>query len=854
MEMRIVNQTDGIGMNINTGGGTKDHSKLINRDLPDQHPISAITGLQEALNNSGKIEDVKVNNQSVVTDKIANINLKTINNESISGTGNIDIDVENVVKTTANQGLSNQQKINAKNNIEALGTENVKQSTGQSTTDVISQKGVSDALADKQDNKPDGTHLLVSTDTGKLDLVYIPSTVLGGITNGGTFNGSGVITASSYAPELDGEVIDEVAFGSYPSYYFICSAPYSFAGFDFAVGDWAISLGNGWAKLNATDAVTSVNGKMGQVVLNHTDVGAVKSAWGTDNKNKNLVTDAQGNVTTSDYALGQIIVDYYEELPTGVPETAKASVLKSSGEFAPYDYQTLYDAYNNETMLETFVIKETITRPDEDDSAINIYKEDGSYVDISYGNNAGTDDETFYVAYTDVVGNYEEYCYSFIQQPLAVDDTQTLQIGWNKIAYDSETASYIATQIQYSEIPQFTDVYISYVDENADSKFISDFGYLKYHLSGEYIYTEVQPSTNPKTYYWKYNPTNVQSDNNEDNPLSLAYIKNRASLNTTSTNALTPESEMIKGTINLHKISKTGTYNDLINPVGKVDTNGEIFNNYSGTYKNTASGRSSFATGELTTASGIASFSEGGNGTASGNYSHIEGWGGTASGNYSHKEGQNCNAYGHESHAENYYCTANGEGSHVEGNGSSTHGDFSHAENYSTTYGDYSHGEGYGTISGSSYQHVQGKWNVRDNNSTYADIIGGGTDNNNRSNIQTTDWSGNLWVKGGIRVGGTDWSSGTPIGGGGGSASLKKTLTNSSQNYSVSNNVVTVTDADVTTSTHIMLYPADATTETWLENNLSSCIITEASGSFSFSISSSLPATFSMYYIIMEVE
>lgn len=31
-----------------------DHDKLNHRDYPDQHPISAITGLQEALDNSGK--------------------------------------------------------------------------------------------------------------------------------------------------------------------------------------------------------------------------------------------------------------------------------------------------------------------------------------------------------------------------------------------------------------------------------------------------------------------------------------------------------------------------------------------------------------------------------------------------------------------------------------------------------------------------------------------------------------------------------------------------------------------------------------------------------------------------------
>ena len=35
---------------IKTETSTKCHDKLLNRDLPDQHPISAITNLQEILN------------------------------------------------------------------------------------------------------------------------------------------------------------------------------------------------------------------------------------------------------------------------------------------------------------------------------------------------------------------------------------------------------------------------------------------------------------------------------------------------------------------------------------------------------------------------------------------------------------------------------------------------------------------------------------------------------------------------------------------------------------------------------------------------------------------------------------
>ena len=39
------------GCNCGGSGGTNDHAVLINRDLPDQHPISAITGLDNRLAN-----------------------------------------------------------------------------------------------------------------------------------------------------------------------------------------------------------------------------------------------------------------------------------------------------------------------------------------------------------------------------------------------------------------------------------------------------------------------------------------------------------------------------------------------------------------------------------------------------------------------------------------------------------------------------------------------------------------------------------------------------------------------------------------------------------------------------------
>ena len=40
-------------VHVGTGGGTTRHSLLSERGSPDQHPISAITGLEEALRNAG---------------------------------------------------------------------------------------------------------------------------------------------------------------------------------------------------------------------------------------------------------------------------------------------------------------------------------------------------------------------------------------------------------------------------------------------------------------------------------------------------------------------------------------------------------------------------------------------------------------------------------------------------------------------------------------------------------------------------------------------------------------------------------------------------------------------------------
>ena len=78
-------------------------------------------------------------------------------------------------------------------------------------------------------------------------------------------------------------------------------------------------------------------------------------------------------------------------------------------------------------------------------------------------------------------------------------------------------------------------------------------------------------------------------------------------------------------------------------------------------------------------------------------------------------------------------------------------GYYSHAEGGSTTAsGVYSHAEGFHTKASGNYSHVQGKYNIDDPDGKYANIVGNGKSDLERSNAHTLDWEGNAWFAGTI--------------------------------------------------------------------------------------------------------
>jgi len=106
---------------------------------------------------------------------------------------------------------------------------------------------------------------------GTVPTSQLPAAVLGALKYQGTWN------ASTNTPTLASGVGTQ-------GYYYVVSVAGS-TNLDgitsWAVGDWAIYSGTAWQKIDNTDAVTSVNGYTGTVVLAATDVGAAPATSGT---------------------------------------------------------------------------------------------------------------------------------------------------------------------------------------------------------------------------------------------------------------------------------------------------------------------------------------------------------------------------------------------------------------------------------------------------------------------------------------------------------------------------------------------------------------------------------------------
>lgn len=143
----------------------------------------------------------------------------------------------------------------------------------------------------------------------------------------------------------------------------------------------------------------------------------------------------------------------------------------------------------------------------------------------------------------------------------------------------------------------------------------------------------------------------------------------------------------------------------------------------------------------------------------------------TTVGNYSVATGYNNEATGVVSRAS-------GEGTKATGRGA-----IAEAINSQAT-GDYSISQGYGTIANHQNQVAFGQYNVADTSTAastlrgnYIEIVGKGTNDANRSNARTLDWSGNEVLAGGLKVNGSNQVYGTAV--------LESVSANSEKTYTI---------------------------------------------------------------------
>ena len=95
---------------------------------------------------------------------------------------------------------------------------------------------------------------------GKVPLTQIDDTILGQVEYMGIWNAS---TNTPTLPTIPTE----------KGHYYIVSVAGSQFSLDFEIGDWIISNGSSWDKVDNTDSVNSVAGKTGNVTLSKSDVG-----------------------------------------------------------------------------------------------------------------------------------------------------------------------------------------------------------------------------------------------------------------------------------------------------------------------------------------------------------------------------------------------------------------------------------------------------------------------------------------------------------------------------------------------------------------------------------------------------
>ena len=248
-----VSITAGNGL---TGGGTG-------------HSLSVAMGTPSTVNQTST-------NSTTTTSHTHKLEFAAVNSPATSGN---EISFIDTVSQGVNGGISATKKTvrsasTTQTGVVQLATQN-EVNTGTDTTKVITPatlgKGKASGVASLDSNS-------------KIITSQLPDYLLGQVMYGG--NASTVATTTTISPSdslktkknitaTSISIINSATSTAANTYgwqnmegvYFICQKSGTFAGISFETGDWIISTGAKWEKIDNTDAVKSVNGQIGDVNL-----------------------------------------------------------------------------------------------------------------------------------------------------------------------------------------------------------------------------------------------------------------------------------------------------------------------------------------------------------------------------------------------------------------------------------------------------------------------------------------------------------------------------------------------------------------------------------------------------------
>jgi hypothetical protein len=140
----------------------------------------------------------------------------------------------------------------------------------------------------------------------KIDTTYLPDSILGQLLYGGVVDASTAIATltnnaksklgtGSSTITLTNNTTAITGYASNESIYYIATVAGTFASISFEVGDWLLSIGSAWVKVDNTDAIASFNTRTGAIVLLNTDVlplllSGLSAASGTFTSSDTILT------------------------------------------------------------------------------------------------------------------------------------------------------------------------------------------------------------------------------------------------------------------------------------------------------------------------------------------------------------------------------------------------------------------------------------------------------------------------------------------------------------------------------------------------------------------------------------